>query len=69
MMIIIPSDETSVMNYIDTSIEFWRHEKEAKDLDSKALSARDCDCYIDAYQAMRVAFFGQPKPTQTDLSV
>ncbi len=62
IMIIIHSDETSVMNYIDNQIEFWRREKDSKDLPKKALTTRDCDCYIDAYQWMRIEFFGKHKP-------
>jgi len=53
----IPFKEKDVKNYLDINIANWRKKKNEADISN---FTRDLSiCYIDAFQTVRIALFGE----------
>ena len=64
-------NEDDVKNHLDTCIKYWRAKRdEAREISSKdparmfpamqSTSQLKAECYIDAFQSIRTALFGNP---------
>ena len=51
----VPFEKEEIKGYLDRCIRKWRKIKADKELDSVAMA----ECYIDAFQSVRISLFGE----------
>jgi len=59
---IIDFNEKAIQAYCDRMIERWREKKDSAINKKNEEDILIAECYIDAYQSMRVTLFGQLLP-------
>lgn len=61
---VVKFTKVDVLDYLDTTIMFWRKKRDAGDEDDEM--AEYYKYYIDAYQSVRTSLFGELLPCQED---
>jgi hypothetical protein len=52
-------DREEILRYLDESIDWWR--KVRAEAGNEAYRRAMADCYVDAFQSMRMTIFGEVK--------
>lgn len=61
---VINFSRIDILEHIDKCIDYWRNQKVCVQTERvNNLIESNCDCYIDAYQSMRMSLFGSLKQT------
>jgi hypothetical protein len=56
---IVPFEKDLVKLFLDLNIATWRKRKEDAEHDNDDVAKQMAICYVDAYQSVRVALFGE----------